>query len=267
MKKMRILLTGDDGYNSVGTRILVHVLQKEHEVCIAGTKKQQSGVGGSKSIMVQGAWGEDSVDGIRALWVDGSPVDAVECAKVFFPMSFDLVISGINLGANIGGCLLTSGTFAAAFHAVNLGLTKQALALSWDVPSHLHFKKHSSGEDVQQFIAFPGETAHLIIQEAMNNDLWGSALVNVNIPAEKTNRVRFTKPLPDVQSLWPCPVLDAKTGMFTYGYGDHATDIGGKDTDLSALTNGIISISLCQSTMIDVCAYNKIQSKDIVLTQ
>jgi 5'/3'-nucleotidase SurE len=47
---MRILLTGDDGYNSIGTRLLVHALKNEHTLQIAATKSQQSGVGGQLSL-------------------------------------------------------------------------------------------------------------------------------------------------------------------------------------------------------------------------
>jgi len=103
MSKKSILLTGDDGYDSLGTRILIHVLKKSYTLFIAGTKRQQSGVGGHKSITGTGEWGVENVDGVPALWVDGTPVDAIEAAKSWYTKPFDYIVSGINWGINVWG--------------------------------------------------------------------------------------------------------------------------------------------------------------------
>jgi len=134
LKKKRILLTGDDGYNSLGTRLLIHYLKETYELAIAATRDQQSGVGGHGSFDTRGTWEEVNVDGVPGFWVSGYPVDAVECAQGYFKKKFDIVISGINWGANVSGSVVTSGTIAAALRALFVQLTPQGIAISWQTP-------------------------------------------------------------------------------------------------------------------------------------
>ncbi len=253
MQVKRILLTGDDGYNALGTRLLVHFLKDHYECAIAGTLKQQSGVGGRKSIMASAAWGEETIDGVPALWVDGSPVDAIECAGLHYK-PFDLVVSGINLGANIGGCLLTSGTYAAAFHSVNMGVAPRSIAISWDVPANLHFKSHSTDEAITPFLSFPGATAFRVIERTIQENLWGVSVVNINLPAAFSETMVFTNPMTPITHVWPGPVLNPNTHMFSYGFGNHSYESPEPDTDIAALGHGDISVSLCQATMADAAA-------------
>jgi len=265
MNVKRILLTGDDGYNAVGVRILIHFLKNDFNLCIAGTKVQQSGVGGYKSIPKKITWGEDTIDGVRAFWVDGSPVDAVEGAKKYYKEQFDLVISGINLGVNIGGCLISSGTFAGAFHGVNLGLASRSIAISWDVPSDLYFKDHSKKEDISLLLFHPGESANQVIRKTIDEKYWGATLVNINIPIQKTNKAVFTRPLEKIDTLWPGPILDTENNIFSYGFGDHSVDIGKDGTDLKEINKGLITISPCQTTMVDTSVYEKMKDTEIRL--
>jgi len=255
MKRQRILLTGDDGYNSLGTRLLVHYLRNDFDLTITGTKTQQSGVGGYKHITQSGSWEETTIDGICALCVDGSPVDAVEAARVYFKIPFDYVISGINWGANIGGCLLSSGTFAAAFYSIVLGMTKHAVAISWDMPATDHFKTHSQHDTLSPFLMHPGKTAQKILKKVFAHTLWGADILNINIPQQPTSHMEFAKPLPIVFGLWPSMVLNKKTHMFSYGYGNRSSILGSKDTELQTLERNHIAISPCQSTMLHVYIY------------
>jgi 5'-nucleotidase len=258
MKKKTILLTGDDGYNSLGTRVLIHVLKKDFDLSVAGTKRQQSGVGGFKSICSTGDWGKTTVDGIQTFWIDGSPVDAMELAKEIFPVSFDYIISEINWGANLGGCLVTSGTFSAATHGVNMGIAPKAIAISWDMPALFHFRNHSMKDDFSSFIEHPGIAARDIIKEVIKHACWGADMVNINIPQEQTTHVEFVKPLKNIYTLWPTIQLDKKTKTYTYGKGDRSAHLGDGDTDVQALSRGHITISPCQSTYLDRKTYDKI---------
>src|SRR3989338_10762721 len=125
----QVLLTGDDGYNSIGIRLVANLLKSKYKLVIAGTKSQQSGVGGKLSVFSGGKWGVTDMDGIPALSVSGTPADAIECARAYFQTKFDLVISGINLGLNVSDPF-TSGTMAAAWRSLKLNLTDKAIALS-----------------------------------------------------------------------------------------------------------------------------------------
>jgi 5'-nucleotidase len=263
MTKPRILLTGDDGYNSSGTRLLVHWLKDTYDLTIAGTKTQQSGVGGHKHITGSGAWGETNVDGIPALWLDGSPADAMEAARVHFHNPFDCVISGINWGANISGSLFSSGTFAAAFFSINLGLTKHAIAVSWDVPPAFHFKDHSSDDDLSSYIEHPGKTAFEAITKTFQHDFWDASIININVPEKPSTVIEFSLPLPILYGFWPDIILDSSTGLFSYGKGNHAPISTSLANDVHVLARNHISITPCQATMGDTTIYQTMLKEKI----
>ncbi len=153
----RILLTGDDGYNSIGTRLLIHLLKDSYELVVVGTKTQQSGVGGLLHLKEGCTYGETCLDDIQAFWVDGSPGDAMEFAHGYFKAPFDYVISGINLGENVGPALVASGTVCAAVRALGLDVAPHAIAISWTTPPDFFFKKHDETDSLSQYLEHPGE--------------------------------------------------------------------------------------------------------------
>ena len=255
----RILLTGDDGYNAIGTRLLVHFLKHEYQLFIAGTKNQQSGVGGTKTLKKELAWGEDTVDGVRAVWIDGTPVDSIECAKEYYKQSFDLVLSGINLGLNVSGSLISSGTFSAAFHAINLGIAPRAIAMSLEVPANNFRKKHKKSEDIRMFYEYPGRQAYAVFKKALQHDMWGGSILNINFPIKRTGDVVFTDCMETMYGLWPVSVLDKKTHTYVSPMQTPTKEIASVDTDVSAIEEGKISITPCQSTMLDAGVYDRIK--------
>lgn len=261
MPKQRILLTGDDGFDSLGTRILIHFLKDTYSLVIAGTKDQQSGVGGHKNVRKKGVWGEALVDGVRALWIDGSPVDAIEAAKQYFRGTFDYVLSGVNWGVNVGGCLISSGTFSAAFHSINLGLTNRAIALSWDIDPTLHFIRHTHMDGIETFIEHPGKDANTLLQTVLKNNCWGVSLLNINIPKKPAGRMEFATPLQDVHGFWPPLQLDKTTKQFSYKWGDHTLQMGEAGSEVQVLKRGNIAITPCQATMMDYRAYKRLHRK------
>jgi len=259
MKVKRILLTGDDGYNSTGTRLLVHILKSEYQLCIAGTKDQQSGVGGRKTLGKNLVWGEDVVDGVQAIWIEGTPVDSIECAKEFFKEPFDLVISGINFGVNVSGSLITSGTFSAAFHAVNLGIAPWALSISLDCSANKYIEEHKKDADIRMYHTYPGQEAYKIIQEAIKEDLWGAEILNINFPAQPTAEVIFTDCMETMYGLWATSVLYADAHTYTAPVRTFTKGMAPFGTDVWALEKGKISITPCHSSMVDKDALKKIK--------
>src|SRR3989344_2841328 len=264
---MRILLTGDDGYNSIGIRLLVHFLKKDHELLIAATKDQQSGVGGHLSVNSQrskdgSTWGEAVVDGIPALWVGGYPCDAMELCVGHFERPFDLVISGINLGANVGNSVISSGTFAAAVRALSTRLAPRAIVMSWLTPSLFWAKKHSGDENISSYIDYPGIAARAFVAEAVKQKFWSSDLLNVNFPAEKTNKVRVTKLLQNMTEYYKYPLIkDMKNHQFSYPF--EASDHTNLDTqyDTGALLADLISVTPCKATFFDQAGYERMSKK------
>ena len=259
MNKKSILLTGDDGYDALGTRILIHLLKNDFNLFIAGTKDQQSGVGGHKSITKQGNWGEGVVDGVHALWVDGTPSDAIEVARSWYTQPFDFVISGINWGINVAGSLSSSGTFSAAFLAINIGLAPRAIAVSWDISSAHHFIRHTKEDGIEGFIDHPGKSAKIALDEAFRTNCWGATIANINIPSQHTTVMEFAKPLEQMRGLWPIIELNKDSGMFSYLSGDHELNMGDVDTDVQVIRRGHIAVSPCKASMIDENIYRALK--------
>ena len=126
---MRILITNDDGLHASQLVPLVKGAQKLGEVVTVVPKYEQSGK--SHGIEIHKAFEVTTVElapGITAIAVDSTPADCVRYAILGMHEQFDLVISGINRGLNIGRDIMYSGTVGAVLEASNLGV--QAIAFS-----------------------------------------------------------------------------------------------------------------------------------------
>ena len=126
---MRILITNDDGLRAAQLVPLIQWAQKLGEVTAVVPKVEQSGK--SHGIELHKDFEAKAVElapGITVWAVDSTPADCVRFAVLGLGLTFDLVISGVNRGLNIGTDMMYSGTVGAACEAVNLGL--KAIALS-----------------------------------------------------------------------------------------------------------------------------------------
>ncbi len=267
MNIKRILLTGDDGYNSMGTRLLVHYLKNSYDLTIAATRDQMSGVGGHLSLKEGGEWGETTVDGVRTLWVSGFPCDAVELAYGYFKKPFDLVISGINWGMNVGGALISSGTYSAAIRALNLGLAPVGLAMSWLLPSAHWLTRHNGDEILEAYLEYPGKAAFDVFSLAMKNRMWGAQLLNINFPAEPSRTVRFARGLDDLSQFFTYPIpMNSKTHGYTWPIQDVQTKTKGQlQFDTGVVLSGMISISPHNIHLLNEKIYQKLRNKKLTL--
>lgn len=264
MKIKRILLTGDDGYNSIGTRLLIHLLKDKYELAVAASKVQQSGVGGKLNIKNGGTWGEAKVDGVKALWVSGTPGDAMELAKAYFKTNFDLVISGINLGPNLVG-ELASGTMTAAVRAIKLRLASKAIAFSWNAPADFWYHDHQGDEDLRDYYEFPGSAALQLMDLAIKNEFWETTLLNINFPDQPTKKIKFTRFAYYFDDFYSQVKLDKTTKHYSYPTGFHEGLKGFINTDADALRSGYISVTLCQPDLLDFAAFQKLKGQVINL--
>ena len=130
---MRILITNDDSISSPVLLPLAKWAQKLGEVEVFAPKVEQSGK--SHGIELHKAFEVKKVefDGIEAYTVDSTPADCVRFAVLGLHRQYDLVLSGINKGLNIGYDVIYSGTAGAIFEAAALGIP--AVALSTDPKS------------------------------------------------------------------------------------------------------------------------------------
>ena len=165
---MRILVTNDDGIESQGLRILVEWAKKLGEVTVSAPMVQQSAK--SHAINIHDPIHVQRVpymDGVTAYSVCSTPVDCVRFATLGLKTTYDLVLSGINRGFNMGEDILYSGTCGCIFEAKLRGI--KAVAFSTDP---------STFEDAEQHL----DTAWNFIQA--NNLFDYCDLYNVNIPID-----------------------------------------------------------------------------------
>ena len=109
---MHILLSNDDGYQAPGLRVLAEVLCENHEISVVAPDRDRSGASNSLTLErpLRTHVGENGF-----YYVNGTPTDCVHLAFTGLLVSEpDMVISGINAGANMGDDVLYSGTVAAA---------------------------------------------------------------------------------------------------------------------------------------------------------
>ncbi|MEZ4596501.1 MAG: 5'/3'-nucleotidase SurE [Chloroflexota bacterium] len=167
----RILVTNDDGVESRGLLALKQALEPLGDVYVVAPETNQSAVGHQKTFMRPLRVRERTLaDGSRAWSVDGSPTDAVSLAFLgYFDVTFDVVASGINYGANLGDDVTYSGTVSAAMEAVINECP--AFAMSQEYYAHPDF-------------SLAGRVAHRVAVNILEHGLSPGELLNVNVPAQ-----------------------------------------------------------------------------------
>ena len=128
---MRILIVNDDGIQASQLPSLVKWAQKYGEVMVVAPKFEQSGK--SHGIEIHKSFSLEQVDlvpGAECYALDSTPADCVRVAILGMKRKFDLVISGINRGLNVGADIMYSGTVGAVCEAANLGVKAIAFSTS-----------------------------------------------------------------------------------------------------------------------------------------
>ena len=163
---MRILITNDDGVNTLGIRLLAEWAKKLGEVTVVAPKVEQSAKSHAieiiKPIEIKKV---PFIEGVTAYSLDSTPADCVRFGLLGLNEKFDLVLSGINKGVNIGDDIVYSGTVGAVFEAAKLGV--KAIA-------------YSSEPDAQEAASKYFDDVYAYIVE--NKLLEANDIYNINIP-------------------------------------------------------------------------------------
>ena len=149
---MKILLTNDDGYDAVNIKSLYKQLSKNHEVWMIAPKNNCSGMSAAISYL-----SEIEVTKIddRIYAVDGTPADCTYLGLLsIVDFEFDIVISGINHGANIGNDVLYSGTVGAAIGGRNLKFPPVAISVASYDAKDLNFLTNKSVELIEKILRY-----------------------------------------------------------------------------------------------------------------
>jgi 5'-nucleotidase len=189
---MKVLLTNDDGIRAEGLqtlrRALLDVPGVELEVIAPDSNRSATArsITTGRPLWVQEV---DFGDGTRGYATDGTPVDCVRFASLGLIDGFkaDLVVSGINHGANLGDDITYSGTVAAAFEALVLGLPGIAVSQQSD-------RREMDFRGGPQF-CFDTAAAFVarIVEEIEDVPLPAGTLLNVNVPAGEPQGVEVTR--------------------------------------------------------------------------
>jgi 5'-nucleotidase len=180
---MKILLTNDDGIYAPGLFALFRTLKSDHELTIVAPESEMSAVGHAITLTLPLRVQEVKKNGsFYGYAITGTPADCVKIAvQELLERPPDIILSGINPGANVGVNILYSGTVSAATEGAFLGVKSAAISLNT--------RKHPD-------FSFAAQFSKEIIRFMMASGLKDGTALNVNIPAvprEKIAGVCLTK--------------------------------------------------------------------------
>ena len=232
-----ILVTNDDGVLAPGLLTLTQEMRKLGKVSILAPDRNWSGGGHVKTLDRALRVKEVQLaDGTIAHASDGAPSDCVALATLgYFKEPIDLVVSGINLGANLGHDVTYSGTVTAAMEAVIAGIP--SIAVSLEIP-----EGHTGEID----FGSAARAAEQVVHHALGNGLPSEILLNVNVPFlrdEEIRGFRLTRQGLRVYHSRLDERMDPRGRPYYWIGGDAPTGVAERGTDIGALAEGYVSVT------------------------
>ena len=222
-----ILVTNDDGYNAPGLCALAEVLHDFATVSIVAPSQEQSGAAQSLTLrqpivchqMAEREWA-----------VDGTPADAVIVAlHRLLPEPPDLVISGINSGANLGENIYYSGTVGAAREAALHHVPAVAVSLC----------SKSPGAKFDTAARVARSTAEMVLKEGLPDQV----LLNVNVPEPWHGAVKFTRQSKKITRNRLSEGKDPRGRRYFWLFEQRNDKDAAPDSDYAAIFSGAVSIT------------------------
>jgi 5'-nucleotidase len=189
---MRILVTNDDGIDSVGLHVLARALGPLGDVVVAAPDTEYSGASAALGALhiMRPEIHRTAVDGVAEAWaVTGPPALCVRLAKLgAFGAGFDLVVAGINPGANVGRAVYHSGTVGAAITGRNAGWNSVAVSQAVTFGS---IEGQAWDEMIlEQRWESAGEVAVTVCRALLDDPPSTPVALNVNVPNEPVEHMR-----------------------------------------------------------------------------
>ncbi len=238
---MRILITNDDGIEALGIKLLIEWAKRLGEITVVAPKVEQSGKShGIELIRSIEVLDRFSLYGVEAYSVDSTPADCVRFGILGLKRQYDLVLSGVNNGANLGKDIVYSGTVGAIFEAV--ALEHKALAFS---------AFRDSIEPASRYL----DMTYAFIEQ--NKLLELNPIYNINIPP-KAEGVKVTKQGRSYFSDEFVPIGDnlySQRGFYTPD-----TDQNNLELDAVAVNHGLVSITPMQNDRTEKSIYSKLKT-------
>jgi 5'-nucleotidase len=237
---MRILISNDDGYKADGIIQLAKSLGEIAEVIVVAPSENKSAASSSLTIgkPLKPVQIKKNVYAINA-----TPSDCVHLALCgFIKESIDLVVTGINFGANLGDDVIYSGTVAGAIEGRFLGLPSIAMSLaSWECK---HFET-------------AGNIAKLLVAQIDNAPLAYNTIINVNVPDVSMSEIKGIKSTRLGNRHKSEPSIQDLKDPSLYWIGENGKEAdNGEDTDFHAVSNNFVSVTPLQ---IDLTKYPELR--------
>jgi 5'-nucleotidase len=242
---VHILLSNDDGYRAPGLEAMARALSGTDDITVVAPDRDRSG--SSNSLTLERPLRAHRADN-GFYFVNGTPTDCVHLAITgLLDEEPDMVVSGINAGANMGDDVLYSGTVAAAMEGRFLGLPAIAVSMT--------------SYDPANFPTGVKAIAHLI-DRLRRSSLQRTSILNVNVPDVPWNKIsgfRITRLGNRHKSEGVIKQTDPRGNpIYWVGPPGSAQDAG-EGTDFHAVEHNFISITPLQ---IDLTRYDSLQSLD-----
>jgi 5'-nucleotidase len=244
-----ILVTNDDGLNGPGLIALVRALGSMGKVTVCVPDRNWSAGGHVKTLHKPlRAWDSRLADGTAVIVSSGAPSDCVALAMLgLVPGKIDLVVSGINAGANLGYDLTYSGTVTAAMEAVINGAPAIAISLCTPEP-----EKECDYSTAAGF-------ALRAAKNILGREFPAGILLNINVPClpeDKIRGVRITRQGLRVYRDELVTRMDPRGKPYYWIGGGPPTGVPGEDSDFGAVSEGFVSVTPVQ---LDLTAYATIE--------
>jgi 5'-nucleotidase len=245
-KNMHILLTNDDGIFAPGLAAIYKLLATMGDVTVVAPAESQSGASHSITYKEPLVCNKVEIEGLFSGYgVQGSPADCVKLARMqLADRPFDLLVSGINNGANAGINVYYSGTVAAAIEGAFLGIPAVAMSLA-------------SEENLDYETA--AKHCFRILQKLM--PVKAGEVININIPLLSQGEPKGVKVVPQSTegfNEYYMPKLDEEgRTVFQLAGGPHSFEEPHADT--TALLDGFITVTALASDMTDHKKTRKLQ--------
>jgi 5'-nucleotidase len=252
---MRILLTNDDGVYAPGLRALRDELMQIGEVTVVAPATEQSAAGHSVTLLTPLLIQEVFDERQRFLgWaVEGRPADCVKLALLeLLPDPPDLLISGLNAGANAGINVLYSGTVAAAIEGSFFRRTSIACSLAFTREQPLDFRTGA-------------KHARRVVEQLLAANPPAGALYNVNVPSLENGPVKGVRVVP--QNVAPYVEnfvrrVNPRGRTYFWLGNDFGCPDPHPDTDEFALREGFITVTPLQFDLTHHALLAEMQTRD-----
>lgn len=234
---MKILISNDDGIMARGIQTLAATLSEKHEVYICAPDRERSANGHAltlhKPIRVEEL--EMRFPAVKAFSISGTPSDCVKMAlNALLPdVKFDLLVSGINHGPNLGTDVLYSGTVSAALEGAMFGLPSIATSLT-------------NGYDKTADFSPGAEFISDFLPRAMASGFPEKCILNVNIPPVGLSEMRGIKVTELGTRVYSDNYdrrMDPRGGVYYWLAGEVIEESDAEESDVMAIRNRYISVS------------------------